>query len=189
VWSFFAQLLLFIALNQCLVVHIEKPLSRVVFLRKRSDLIGDVSPPLNSDVVVAGPVSVDLWISSSARDTDFTAKLVDVSPPSKDYPFGFAMNTEDRIIRVRWSNGYDKPEFLKPGEIRKATVDLISAGIWEAMRLLRYLEISAQHPSLPRSSRSLLDLSYSYYAETAKAINRLYRGDCLRKFIDRLNPT
>jgi putative CocE/NonD family hydrolase len=97
-------------------------------LSSRRDVLVFQTPPLNSDVVVAGPVSVDLWISSSARDTDFTAKLVDVSPPSKDYPFGFAMNIEDRIIRVRWSNGYDKPEFLKPGEIRKVTVDLISAG-------------------------------------------------------------
>ncbi len=97
-------------------------------LAARRDVLVFQTPPLESDVAIAGPVSVDLWISSSAKDTDFTAKLVDVAPPNKDYPFGFAMNIEDRIIRVRWSEGYDKPVFLKPGEVRKVTVDLISAG-------------------------------------------------------------
>ena len=97
-------------------------------LASRRDVRVFQTPPLAADVVIAGPVSVDLWISSSAPDTDFTAKLVDVAPPSKDYPFGFAMNIEDRIIRVRWSEGYDKPVPLKAGEVRKVTVDLIAAG-------------------------------------------------------------
>ncbi|MBZ5698979.1 MAG: CocE/NonD family hydrolase [Acidobacteriia bacterium] len=97
-------------------------------LASRRDVRVFQTPPLESDVEIAGPVSVDLWISSSAPDTDFTAKLVDVAPPSKDYPFGFAMNIEDRIIRVRWSQGLDKPAPLKAGEVRMVTIDLIAAG-------------------------------------------------------------
>jgi uncharacterized protein len=97
-------------------------------LASRRDVRVFQTAPLESDVVVAGPASVDLWISSSAPDTDFTAKLIDVAPPSKDYPFGFAMNIEDRIIRVRWSEGFDKPVPLKTGEVREVTVDLIAAG-------------------------------------------------------------
>ena len=53
---------------------------------------------------------------------------MDVAPPNKDYPFGFAMNIEDRIIRVRWSKGLDKPDPLKAGEVRMVTIDLIAAG-------------------------------------------------------------
>ena len=94
-------------------------------LSARHDVLVFETPPLKSDVVIAGPVTVDLWISSSAPDTDFTAKLVDVAPPNKDYPSGYAMNLEDRIIRVRWSEGFETPHFLKPGEIRKVTINLI----------------------------------------------------------------
>lgn len=94
-------------------------------LAARHDVLVFQTPPLKSDVVIAGPVTVDLWISSSAPDTDFTAKLVDVSPPNADYPDGYAMNLEDRIIRVRWSEGFETPHFLKPGEIREVKINLI----------------------------------------------------------------
>ena len=53
---------------------------------------------------VTGPVTVILWVSSDAPDTDVTAKLIDVYPPSIDYPFGFAMNLTDSILRLRYRN-------------------------------------------------------------------------------------
>jgi len=94
-------------------------------LSSRRDVLVFQSPPLESDVVIAGPVTVDLWVSSSAPDTDFTAKLVDVAPPNRDYPWGYAMNLADRIVRV--SSGDDAParSLMKTGKIRKLTIDLI----------------------------------------------------------------
>jgi len=71
---------------------------------------------------------VDLWISSSAKDTDFTAKLIDQFPPNKDYPWGYAMNLEDRIIRVSSSPDPSKRNLLKPGEVRRVTIDLLGVG-------------------------------------------------------------
>ena len=56
-----------------------------------------------------------LWAASSAKDTDFTAKLIDVHPPSDDYPDGFAMNITDSIIRARYRNGWTEPEPMEPG--------------------------------------------------------------------------
>jgi uncharacterized protein len=94
-------------------------------LASRRDVLVFQTPPLDSDVVIAGPLTVDLWISSSAPDTDFTAKLVDMASPNRDYPWGYAMNLEDRIIRVRTSIEPSKPELLKPGEIRKVSIDLL----------------------------------------------------------------
>ncbi len=94
-------------------------------LSSRRDVLTFQTPLLDSDVVIAGPVTVDLWISSSAPDTDFTAKLVDVSSPNRDYPWGFAMNLEDRIIRARSATDPAKPQLLKTGEIRKVTIDLL----------------------------------------------------------------
>jgi putative CocE/NonD family hydrolase len=94
-------------------------------LSSRRDVLVFQTPPLASDLVIAGPVSVDLWISSSAPATDFTAKLVDVAPPNHDYPGGYAMNLADRIIRVALSNEVGTPSLPKPGTVRKVTIDLV----------------------------------------------------------------
>jgi uncharacterized protein len=94
-------------------------------LSSRRDVLVFQTPPLTADVVIAGPVTVDLWISSSAPDTDFTAKLVDLAPPNRDYPWGHAMNLADRIIRIRSGDDVAAPRLLKRGEIRKVTIDLV----------------------------------------------------------------
>jgi uncharacterized protein len=94
-------------------------------LSARRDVLVFQTPPLQSSVVIAGPVKVHLWISSSAPDTDFTAKLVDVAPSSADYPMGYAMNLADRIVRVRTSQNPAKPSLLRPGNIREVTIDLV----------------------------------------------------------------
>lgn len=94
-------------------------------LSSRRDVLTFQTAPLASDVAIAGPITVELWISSSSPDTDFTAKLVDVSPPNRDYPWGFAMNLEDRIVRVRYAPDRANPQLLKPGEVRKVTIDLL----------------------------------------------------------------
>ena len=58
-----------------------------------------------------------LWASSTASDTDFTAKLVDVYPPSKDFPAGFNLGVQDGIIRGRYRNSLEHAELMKPGQI------------------------------------------------------------------------
>jgi uncharacterized protein len=81
----------------------------------RSDVLVFETAPLTEVVDIAGPVAVDLWVSSDCPDTDFTAKLVDVYPASQDWPAGFAMNLCDGILRVRYRNGWDKAEMMQPG--------------------------------------------------------------------------
>ena len=85
-------------------------------LNLRSDILSFQTPPLETDVEATGPVEMRLWASSSAIDTDFTAKLVDVHPPSGDYPDGLAINITDSIIRARYRNGWEKPEMMTPGK-------------------------------------------------------------------------
>ena len=60
-------------------------------------------------------MKVHLWISSSALDTDFTAKLVDVHPANEDYPEGFDMLLNDSVIRCRYREGFDREVLLEPG--------------------------------------------------------------------------
>ena len=93
-------------------------------LNARSDVLTFQTPPLENDVEVTGPITVKLHASSSARDTDFTAKLIDVCPLSDDFPDGLAINLTDSIIRARYRNGWDAPELLEPGQVYQFVFEL-----------------------------------------------------------------
>jgi putative CocE/NonD family hydrolase len=80
--------------------------------------------PLKEDVEVTGPVDIHLFVSSSAVDTDFTAKLLDVYPPNPDYPLGFDLNIGDSITRMRYRNSLARPELMKPGEVYEVDIHL-----------------------------------------------------------------
>ena len=67
---------------------------------------------------------VHLWISSSALDTDFTAKLIDVHPPNDDYPDGFGMLLVDSVIRCRYREGFEREVLLEPGMPVPVTISL-----------------------------------------------------------------
>jgi putative CocE/NonD family hydrolase len=86
-------------------------------LAARHDILVFDTPPLAADTEVTGPISVHLWAASSAVDTDFTAKLLDVYPPSADYPDGYALNIGDSIIRARYREDRATPRLLTPGEV------------------------------------------------------------------------
>ena len=84
-------------------------------LSVRSDVVVFQTPPLAATIEVTGRLVVHLWASSSARDTDFTVKLVDVYPPSADFPSGVDLNIADGIVRARYRNNLDHEELLEPG--------------------------------------------------------------------------
>ena len=65
-----------------------------------------------------------LWASSSAVDTDFTAKLVDVYPPSADFPAGFDLNVGDSIVRARYRDSLATATPMKPGQAYAFTIEL-----------------------------------------------------------------
>ncbi|MBI3706412.1 MAG: CocE/NonD family hydrolase, partial [Proteobacteria bacterium] len=92
-------------------------------LAARGDVLVFQTPPLTEDVCVIGPIVVRLWIASSCVDTDFTAKLIDVHPPSADYPQGFAMNLTDGILRCRYRESWEQPAAMTPGAIYKITIE------------------------------------------------------------------
>lgn len=91
-------------------------------LTARHDVLSFETGILAEDTSIAGPVEIELWVTTDALDTDFTAKLVDVYPPSEDYPRGYALNITDGIFRVRYRNGFDKPEPVAEGEVFKVTI-------------------------------------------------------------------
>jgi predicted acyl esterase len=93
-------------------------------LSARSDVLVFQTPPLERPLEVTGLLSVTLWVSSSAPDTDFTAKLVDVYPPGPDYPQGYAMNLADGILRMRFRGGYAREELMEPGQVYQIVIRL-----------------------------------------------------------------
>ena len=116
-----------------------------VRLSARRDVIVFVTPPLSEDIEVTGPIDVKLWASSSALDTDFTAKLIDAHPPSADYPEGIEMNLEDGIIRARFRNSLERAELMTPGEIYQFTIQLYpTSNLFKAGHRIR-LDISSSN--------------------------------------------
>jgi putative CocE/NonD family hydrolase len=81
-----------------------------------------VTEPLSEPLEVTGAATVKLWVSSTARDTDFTAKLVDLYPPSADYPDGYALNLTDSIIRMRFRESWTDPTPIVPGEVYEVSI-------------------------------------------------------------------
>ena len=78
---------------------------------RRDDVLVYVTPPLDLDTEVTGPVWVDLYAASSAPDTDFMAMLLDV------HPSGFAQRLCDSMVRARFRDGMEKPELIEPGRV------------------------------------------------------------------------
>ena len=93
-------------------------------LANRDDVNVFQTELLEADVEVTGSMMVNLWISSDALDTDFTAKIIDVYPPSEEYPEGFHLPLEDSIRRARFRDGFDGEELMNPGEIYEVQIVL-----------------------------------------------------------------
>ena len=89
----------------------------------RQDYLRFQTEVLEAPLEVAGRVTVDLYVSSDAPDTDFVAKLVDV------YPDGYEALLTDGIIRARYREGIDREVMLKPDEVVRVRVDLWSTAI------------------------------------------------------------
>jgi putative CocE/NonD family hydrolase len=113
----------------------------------RSDVLVYTTPAFAKDTEVTGPVSLDLYVSTSAVDTDFTGMLVDV------WPNGFAQNLTSGILRLRYRNSPEKPELANPGETYDITMNLwATSNVFLAGHKLR-LEVSSSN--FPRFDRNL----------------------------------
>ncbi len=96
-------------------------------LKDRHDVVVFETEPLVRPLEVTGAPRVRLWVSSTAVDTDFTAKLLDIypaSPESGDWPEGFHLPLADSIIRARFREGFDAERLMTPGEVSEVEIEL-----------------------------------------------------------------
>lgn len=107
------------------------------------------------DIEITGPVSLDLYAKSSAVDTDFTGKLVDVAPD------GFTQNLTEGIVRARYRRSKAKPELMQPGQIYKFDIDLWStSNVFPKGHRLRLGIASSNHPRFDRNLNTGEDIRF-----------------------------
>jgi len=121
----------------------------------RPDILVYTTEPLREGIEVSGPIEVTLYVSSDAKDTDFTVKLIDV------YPDGRAYNLDETIQRMRYRNGYDKPNaWMERGQVNKVTLQpMTTSNYFEAGHRIR-IEISSSN--FPRFDRNLNTGGHNY---------------------------
>ena len=131
-------------------------------METRNDILVYTTDPFKESTEVSGPINVTLYVSSDAKDTDFTVKLIDVDPN------GPAYNLDENIQRMRYRNGYDKPlAWMEPGKVYKVifqpmqTSDYIPAG--------HSLRIEVSSSNFPRFDRNL-NTGGNNYGETKSVV-------------------
>jgi putative CocE/NonD family hydrolase len=134
----------------------------------RPDILVYTSEPFKEGTEVSGPIEPTLYVSSDAKDTDFTVKVLDV------YPDGRAYNLDESIQRMRYRNGYDKPlAWMAQGQVYKVTLQpLTTSNYFEAGHRLR-IEVSSSN--FPRFDRNLnTGKSAATDSTFIKATNTIY---------------
>ncbi len=112
-------------------------------VEKRKDVLVYTSAPMKQDLEVTGTIRVLLYASTSALDTDFTAKLVDV------FPNGEARNLTDGILRVRYRDGLEKAELAEPGKVYPLLIDVgVTSNVFLVGHSIRVEISSKQFPPL-----------------------------------------
>ena len=129
----------------------------------RADVLAYTSEPLERDLEITGPIRVHLYASTSAVDTDFTAKLVDLRPD------GYAQNLQDGIIRARYRTSVAQPSFVQPGQVYRYTIDLGSTShVVKAGHRIRLDVSSSNFPRFDRNPNTGAALGVDDQLETAQ---------------------
>ena len=112
----------------------------------RSDVLCYTSEPLTQDLEVTGPIKLVLYAATDGLDTDWTAKLVDVSPT------GYAKNLCDSIVRARYREGFSRPALLSPNKAYEYEIELGVTG--NVFRMGHRLRLEVSSSNFPRFDRN-----------------------------------
>ncbi len=151
-------------------------------LSARNDVLVFQSDPLIDDLEVTGELSVHLWISSSAPDTDFTAKLIDVYPPSTDFPGGFDLIIGDGILRTRFRESPKTAKLMEPGKVYPIEIKLYpTSNVFKRGHRIRVDISSSNYPRFdvnPNTGEPL-----GRHRRTKKALNTVYHSRSYASYI------
>ncbi|KUM99516.1 X-Pro dipeptidyl-peptidase [Streptomyces yokosukanensis] len=140
-------------------------------VEEREDVLCFTTPVLEHEVEATGHVSLTLFVSSSAVDTDFTGKLVDV------HPDGRAINLCEGIQRARYRESLAEPEFMRPGEIYELTLDLcVTSNVFLPGHRIRLEVSSSNFPRYDRNSNSGGTIAEERLEDMVPALNHIHHG-------------
>lgn len=137
----------------------------------RDDVLVYSTPVLERPIEVTGPIELCLFVTSSARDTDFTGKLVDV------YPDGRAMILTEGILRTRYRTSMIEPEPLEPDTIYELHLDLwATANVFLPSHRIRLEVSSSNFPRFDRNSNTGGEIASEVASHYQPAINRIFHN-------------
>jgi hypothetical protein len=144
------------------------------------------TPELSADVTVAGPVEVELWVSTTGTDADFVVKLIDVFPPDyPDYPGipqavrmgGYQMLVRGEPFRGRFRNSFSKPEPFEPGKpaLVKFTMPDINHTFRAGHRMMVQVQ-SSWFPLVDRNPQTFVDIYKADEKDFKAQTHTVHRG-------------
>jgi hypothetical protein len=132
----------------------------------RKDVLVYETEPLAQDVEVTGHIEVELFVASSAKDTDFVVRLLDVHPDGRAFNL---MSPTVEVMRARYRNGESKPELLTPGEIVSLRLpNLVTSNLFHAGHRIRIHVTSSFFPHFDRNPNTGEPVGTSSRMEAAR---------------------
>jgi len=136
-------------------------------VENRDDVLVYTTPVFTKDTEVTGNITLEIYASTSAVDTDFTGKVVDVGPD------GYARNITEGILRGRYRDCHEKAELMNPGQVYKLALNLWStSNVFLAGHKLRLEVSSSNFPRFDRNLNTGEDQAHS--VRIVKATNTIY---------------
>jgi putative CocE/NonD family hydrolase len=150
------------------------------FASRRPDVLTYQTDAFEEDVVLAGPLEADLWVSTTGTDADWVVKLIDVRPdaPEATPLAGYQMLIRSEVIRGRFRNDYAKPEAFKPGEITRVKFELLDVlhRFQKGHRLMVQIQ-STWFPLVDRNPQTFVpNIYFAKPEDFQKATHRVYRS-------------
>jgi hypothetical protein len=170
------------------------------FASRRTDVVTWQTDVLDKDVVIAGPIKVNLRASTSGTDSDFVVKVIDVYP--NDYPTpapppgqpapanavrmgGYQQLVRGEPFRAKFRNGFEKPEPLKPNE--PATIAFELPDVYHAFRTGHRIMVQVQSswfPLVDRNPQKFMEIPQAAAADFQKATQRIYRSSFIQLMVE-----
>jgi uncharacterized protein len=155
------------------------------FASRRTDVLAYQSPELTADLTIAGPVVVELHVSTSGTDSDWIVKLIDVYPDDFPNPNpnptgvkmgGYQLMIRGEIMRGKFRNSFEKPEAFKPGEpaLARFTMPDVCHTFRPGHRIMVQVQ-STWFPLADRNPQTFTDIYTAKADDFRKATQRVYR--------------
>jgi putative CocE/NonD family hydrolase len=150
------------------------------FASRRPDVLVYQTPLLSEDLLVAGPLDVDLWVATTGTDADFIVKLIDVFPDGSEAAAqpGFQMMVRSEVFRGRFRNSFEQPEPLvagQPTQIRFELLDVLHR-FRKGHRLMIHVQ-STWFPLVDRNPQKYVpNIYFAKPEDFQKATQRIYRS-------------